>query len=75
MGQTVKSTTRVSEPFVLRRRIGSTTFKVGIYFDEGAKERLEDKIQRMLRNDLQCPPKCATMKPLQAGWLPERGSL
>ena len=75
MGRTVKSTTRASEPFVFRKRIGSTTYKVGLHFNEEAKERLEDKIQRMLKNDLQSLPKCAKMDVLQAGWLPERGSL
>ena len=74
MGRTVNNT-RVSEPFVLHRRIGSTTFKVGIHFNEEARETIEDKVLRMLKNDLQCSSKCVTMKPLQAGWLPERGSL
>jgi len=74
MGRTVKSTTRASEPFVFRRRIGSTTFKVGIHFNEEARETINDKVLRMLKNDLQCPPGNATIKPLQAGWLLERGS-
>ena len=74
MGQTVKST-NLQEPFVFRRRIGSTTFKVGIHFNEEARETINDKVLRMLKNDLQSLPNCATMKPLQAGWLPERGSL
>jgi len=75
MNQTENRTTRVSEPFVLHRQIGSTTFKVGIHFNEEASETLNDKVLRMLKNDLQYPSNNATMKPLQAGWLPERGSL
>ena len=68
---TVKSTT-TPEPYVLKRTIGSTTYKVRIHFDTAAKETLEDKIRRLIKNDLQNSQKNATMEPLQADWLPER---
>ena len=68
---TVKQNT-TPEPYVLQRRIGSTTFKVRIHFDATAKETLDDKIRRLLKNELQAAPKNATMESLQAGWLPER---
>ncbi len=74
MNQTLKSKL-TPESFVLRRRIGSTVYKVGIHFKQDAKETLEDKIRRLLKNDLQCPPGPVKMESLQAGWLSERGSL
>ena len=55
------------EPFVSYKRIVSTTFKVGIYFNEEAKEQLDDKVLRMLKNDLQYPSKSAIVESLQAG--------
>ena len=72
MNSTVKKTTVAPEQFVLYRRIGSPTYKVGIHFNEKARETLEDKILRLLKNDLNLRPKNATMEALQAGWLPER---
>jgi hypothetical protein len=62
------------EPFVLQRRIGSTLYKVGIYFNPEAKETLNEKVQRLLKNDLQSAPECVKMDSLQADWLSERGS-
>jgi len=64
-----------AESFVLRRQIGSTTYRVGIYFNPNAKETLNDKICRMLKNDLQSASEDATMDSLQAGCLSERGTL
>jgi len=62
------------EQFVLRRRIGSTTYRVGIRFNPNARETLNDKVRRLLKNDLQSAAGHATMKSLQAGWLSERSS-
>ena len=73
MNQALKNTT-TSEPFVMQRRVGSTVYNIGIYFTPEAKETLEDKVRRLLKNDLQIAPENAIMKPLQAGWLSERGS-
>ncbi len=39
-------------PTVITRRIGSTTFKLKIYFNENAKETMEDKILRMIQNEV-----------------------
>ena len=33
-------------------RIGSTTYKLKIYFNENAKETMEDKILRMIQNEV-----------------------
>ncbi|MCL1883476.1 MAG: transposon-encoded TnpW family protein [Defluviitaleaceae bacterium] len=63
------------ESFALTRRIGSTTFKVNVYFNKEGREALEEKALRLMKNELKFSPKCATLNPLQAGWLPERGSL
>ena len=64
-----------AESFVLRRRIGSTTYRLGIYFNPNAKETLPGKICRLLKNDLQSAPENATMASLQADGLSERGTL
>jgi hypothetical protein len=74
MSDAPKNLTTAPEPFVLHRKIGSTHYKVGIYFNPDAKETLDDKIRRLLKNDLKAAPDCAKMDSLQAGWLSERGS-
>ena len=61
--------------FVLTKRIGSTTYRVGVHFSKTSKETLNEKIIRLIKNDLQFTPKNVKMEPLQAGWLPERSSL
>ena len=63
------------ESFVIQRRIGSTTFKVNVHFNKASKETLEEKVLRLMKNDLNFTHKNGNMKPLQAGWLSERGSL
>ncbi len=62
------------ESFVFHRRIGSTTYKVGIHFNPQAEEALDDKVLRLVKNDLQHAPDHAKMDTLQAGWLSERSS-
>ena len=74
MNCTVKKIT-ASEPFVLQRRIGSTNYRVKIHFNPNARETLNEKVQRLLKNDLQSAPENAKVETLQAGWLSERGSL
>ena len=71
---TVKKLT-TPEPYVLHRRIGSTTYRVRLYFNPNAKETLDEKVRRLLKNDLQSAPENATMESLQADWLSERSSL
>ena len=63
------------ESFVLQRRIGSTTFKVNVHFNKASRETLEEKVLRLMKNDLSFVLENVTMKPLQADWLSERGSL
>jgi len=63
------------EQFVLERRIGSTLYKVNVCFNEASRETLEEKVLRLMKNDLQCMLRNAIIEPLQAGWLSGRGSV
>ena len=72
MNCNLKSPTTAPEQFVLQRRIGSTLYKVGIHFNPNAKEALNEKVLRLLKNDLQTAPEHAKMESLQADWLSER---
>ncbi len=38
---------------VFRTTIGKTTYVVRVHFNEKAKETLEDKIKRLLKNEVQ----------------------
>ena len=75
MNNTAKQPTTIPEPFVLHRQIGSTNFRVRLYFNPDARETLDEKVRRLLKNDLQSAPENATIEALQAGWLSERSSL
>jgi len=70
-----KQTTVAPEQFVLHRRIGSTNYRARVFYNPDAKETLEEKVRRLLKNDLHSAPGGAKLELLQAGWLPERGSL
>ena len=59
----------------LQKKIGSTLCKVNVYFNNANHESLEEKILRLIKNDLNFTSENATMKSLQAGWLSERSSL
>jgi hypothetical protein len=41
-----------AEPHKLRKRIGSTTIEVSVYFSENAKETYEDKILRLMEREV-----------------------
>ena len=71
---TANNQTTTPEQFVLQRRIGSTLYRVRARFSETNKETLDDKILRLLKNDLNPAPNYATMNMLQTGWLPEGSS-
>ena len=71
---TVKKLT-TPEPYVLHRQIGSTTYRVRLHFNPNQRETLDEKVRRLLKNDLQSASQNATMDSLQADWLSERGSL
>ncbi|MDR1537536.1 MAG: transposon-encoded TnpW family protein [Clostridiales bacterium] len=50
---TVVATLKRAAPLNLRKRIGSTTYKVSIRFSETATETLEDKILRLIEREAQ----------------------
>ena len=52
-----------SATFTLSRRIGSTNYRVNAYFSENEAETLEDKIFRMIQNEvLENSTDCGRMK-------------
>jgi predicted 2-oxoglutarate/Fe(II)-dependent dioxygenase YbiX len=64
-----------AEPLNMRKRIGSTVYEVRMCFNQDTKETMEDKLLRLVRNDLNKPPMDAKMALPQTSWLPERSSL
>jgi hypothetical protein len=56
------------------KRIGSTVFTVNIYFKEGSKEPLKEKMFRMMKSDLTNDGLCSKLTLPQADAPPERGS-
>ncbi len=63
-----------SKSAVMRRRIGSTVYLINAYVKNDAAETIEQKVLRLVKNDLQHAPDHAKMSTLQAGWLSERSS-
>ena len=61
--------------FFLIKRIGSTTYKVGVHFNKSATETFSDKVLRLAKNDLNPVSTHATMVLPQTGCFAERGSL
>ncbi|MCL2841629.1 MAG: hypothetical protein FWE05_12755 [Defluviitaleaceae bacterium] len=47
---------------VLIKRIGSTTYKVGVHFNKSATETYSDKVLRLAKNDLNPVSTHATMQ-------------
>ena len=74
--------------FTQQTKIGSTLYRVGVFFDEEATETMQDKVLRLVksevfcgesrenpRNDLTLKAERATMESPQTGRLLEGGSL
>ena len=61
-------------PLDTRRRIGSTVYSVAVFTKKDTGDTVEEKVLRLLRNDLN--PACVNgkMDVPQTGRLPERGS-
>jgi len=57
-----------------QKRIGSSVFVVSVYFNQDAEETLNDKILRLVGNDLHVLSGCALKGVLQTARLPERAS-
>jgi hypothetical protein len=50
--------------YYINRRIGSTNYKVKVYFSDTERETMEEKILRMVKNDaMQSATECAIMSP------------
>ena len=47
------SATSMSEPMKLLKKIGSTTYKVNVYFSNLSSEKFEDKILRLVEREVQ----------------------
>ena len=48
-----KELSSATEPYRLKKRIGSVVYEVGIYFNQDAKETMNEKIARLIRHDLE----------------------
>ena len=72
--QTIKIE-RVADTNRFSKRIGSTVYRVGVYFKPDAKETMEDKIIRLVKNEWNCSQKNGIMEVLQTERLPERSSV
>jgi hypothetical protein len=71
----MKNTNSKTEPITMKKRIGSTIYEVNAYFNPEAKETVEEKLLRIIKNDLQFVSNRAIMKLSQTARLPERGSV
>ena len=61
-------------PLDTRRRVGSTVYNVAVFTKEDTGYTVEEKVLRLVRNDLNIANENVKMKVPQTGWLPERGS-
>jgi hypothetical protein len=55
-----------------QKRIGSTVYEVEVYVKKDDGETIEDKIMRLIRNDLQLSVSYAKIDEPKLGRLPER---
>ena len=63
-----------AEPIKMQKRIGSTVYKINVYCNPNAKETMDDKILRLIKNDLNLSAGNVKMGSPQTGRLSERGS-
>jgi hypothetical protein len=56
-------------------KIGSTVYRVSVFFPSEETETLETKILRLIKNDLTFESKRGIISTLQTGRLPNGGSL
>jgi 3-hydroxy-3-methylglutaryl CoA synthase len=54
--KTTTATAKTRQPDFVKR-IGKTTYKVNVHFSTTSKETINDKIIRMLKNEVQKSPK------------------
>ena len=61
--------------YYINRRIGSTNYKVKVYFSDTERESMEEKILRMVKNDaMQNTTECAIMNAPQMSRQSERSA-
>ena len=61
--------------YYINRRIGSTNYKVKVYFSDTERETMEEKILRMVKNDaMQNGTECAIMNAPQMSRQSERSA-
>ena len=65
---------RVADTSRFSKRIGSTLYKVNVYFSKETSENINDKIFRLAKNELNFTTPCATIKGLQTERLSGRSS-
>jgi len=61
-------------PLDTRRRIGSTVYSVAVFTKKDTGDTVEEKVLRLLKNDLNPAYGNGKMSVPQTGWLPERSS-
>ena len=66
---------RLADTSRFTKRIGSTVYNVGLYFNENATETMEDKILLLIKNEWNCSQKYGIIELPQTGRLPERSSV
>lgn len=54
---TAPTTTEQTAP-ILVRKIGKTTYMVGIHFSQTSKETMDDKVLRLIKNDIRNAAMC-----------------
>ena len=61
--------------YYINRRIGSTNYKVKVYFSDTERETMEEKILRMVKNDaMNSDTECAIMELPQMSRRSERSA-
>ena len=61
--------------YYINRRIGSTNYKVKVYFSDTERESMEEKILRMVKNDaMNSDTECAIMELPQMSRRSERSA-
>lgn len=75
MNRTLENQILQPEQVNFTYKIGSTIYQIGVHYNDTNKESLDDKIFRMMKNDLQSGTNFGIIKAPQAELLPERGSL
>lgn len=69
----MKNTIPHLEAVNFKHKIGSTIYHVNVHYNKNSKELFQDKVFRMIKNDLKNCVVGGKINPPQADWLSERG--